>query len=101
MNFNYEFNETDTNKFIELRKKSKDVNVRDKLLTLILLATLSLSIHQISLIIGVTQRTIENWLKIFQEENLESLLRNNYKPKQPYLNRYQKNQLKIFVNQTF
>jgi transposase len=98
MNFNYEFNETETNKFIELRNKSKDMKVRDKLLTLILLATLSLSTHQISLIIGVTQRTIENWLKIFQEENLESLLRNNYKPKQPYLNRYQKNQLKIFVS---
>ena len=98
MKINYQFNESEINKFIELRKQSKDNKVRDKLLSLILIGKLSLTVDEVSNIIGTTKRTVENWLKMFINEGLDGLLRNNYKPKKPYLNHYQKNQVKIFVS---
>ena len=65
MKINYQFNESEINKFIELRKQSKDNKVRDKLLSLILIGKLSLTVDEVSNIIGTTKRTVENWLKMF------------------------------------
>ncbi|KPA18743.1 dDE family endonuclease [Candidatus Magnetomorum sp. HK-1] len=97
LNISYNFSNFEIEQLKLLRDQSNNYRLRERILSIILFATLSISIIQISEIIGKSQKTIENWITMYLNEGIDSLRSYNYKTKKPLLNYFQKNQIKIFV----
>ncbi|KPA13703.1 transposase, IS630 family [Candidatus Magnetomorum sp. HK-1] len=97
LDINYKFTDSEIEQLNILRVQSNNYRLRDKILSIILYATISISVLQISKIIGKSEKTIENWISAYFNEGIDCLKSYNYKPKKSLLNHFEKNQIKIFV----
>jgi len=94
---NHEFSDLEIEQLKKLRDQSKDIRVKERILSIIMFATLQISILHIAEVIGKSERTIENWIIKYIDEGIEGILSYNYKHKKKYLDLHQINQLRIFV----
>ena len=94
---NQEFSDLEIEQLKKLRDQSKNIRVKERILSIIMFATLQLSTLHIAEVIGKSARTIENWIIKYIDEGLEGISSYNYKQKNKYLNHHQLNQIRIFV----
>ena len=96
-NIHYSFSEFETTQLQKHRMQCKDYRIRDRLLSIILIATVFLTIEEVAIVLGKSKITIERWFNQYVNKGIDGILCYDYKPKQSYLNFNQKNQINIFV----
>jgi len=62
---NHEFSDFDIEQLKKYRDHCKDIRVKERILSVIMYATLSISTLLLAEIFGKTERTIENWILIW------------------------------------
>jgi len=78
---NHEFSDLEIEQLKELRDQSKNIRVKERVLSIIMFATLKLSILHIAEVIGKSERTVENWIIKYIDEGLKGISSYNYKQK--------------------
>jgi len=94
---NHEFSDFDIEQLKKYRDQCKDIRVKERILSIIMYATLSISTLLLAEIFGKTERTIENWILIYINDGIKGISSFNYKPKKKYLSFHELQQLRIFV----
>ena len=90
------FSENEIRNLEKYRDSLKDARLKVRVIALLMLAC-GLSSEVVSLIVGKTEKTVENWFQQYLTEGAGSLNSFDYKPKQPYLSINQINQVVIWV----
>lgn len=92
------FSNYEINQLMNYRDNQKNGRLKNRFITLLMLACTDSSIEQVSSVIGCCVRSITNWVELYKTQGIESLNSFNYKPKKPYLSFNQINQVIIYVN---
>ncbi len=90
------FSEDEIRNLEKCRDNQKDARLKVRVIAMLMLAH-GISSGDVSLIIGKTGKTVENWFQQYLTEGVGSLNSFDYKPKQPYLSINQINQVYIWV----
>lgn len=90
------FSENEIRELEKCRDNLKDARLKVRVIALLMLAR-GISPEDVSLIVGKTGKTVENWFQQYMTEGVGSLNSFGYKPKQPSLTFNQINQVIIWV----
>jgi len=91
------FSENDIKQLQDYRDRQEDFRLKLRFMAILSAVFNKDGIGNAAAVFGKHIETIKNWLFLYLTEGPEKLNSFNYKPKQPYLNRYQINQVIIFV----
>ncbi len=91
-----EFTPNEIKTLEEYRDRQKDKGLKIRFIALLMLAH-GTSVQATSSIVGVCEKTIENWYKQYRSKGVERLNNYNYKPKKTYLSYHQICQVVIWV----
>lgn len=92
----YVFSDLEIKNLKLYRDKQKNPALKIRFIVLLMIAFGS-DIMTVSSAAGISRYTIENWFNKYLTEGIDSINTFNYKPKQPYLNINQINQVVIWV----
>ena len=95
------FTENDIKKLQDYRDGQEDFRLKLRFMAILSVALnksdIEVAVENAAAVFGKSDATIKNWLIQYLTEGPEKVNSFNYKPKQSYLNRYQINQVIIFV----
>ncbi len=92
----YSFSESEIEILNKYRDQQNDIRLKVRFIALLMIAG-GIDITSVASITGKTVNTISNWLQQYISEGIDSMNSYDYKPKKPYLNFYQINQVVIYV----
>lgn len=96
---NYQFREEEVIRLEQYRDEQQDARLKMRFIVLLMLAR-GIALKDIAAITGVAMKTIENWHHQYLTKGIDCLNSFQYKPKQPYLNDEQTQQLLNWVGTT-
>jgi len=92
----YDFLKVEIEIIEKYRDRQKDGRLKIRFIALLMLANRH-PVDEVSSVIGVHLKTVENWYKQYRNKGIDSLNSFDYKPEKTYLGFHQINQLVIWV----
>jgi transposase len=80
----HKFSELEIEQLKNHSVQCKYLRVKERILSILMFATLQISTLQIAELIGKSERTIENWIIKYINEGLEGILSYNYTQKKSF-----------------
>jgi len=92
----YNFSESEIEILNKYRDQQNDTRLKVRFIALLMIAG-GIDITSVASITGKTVNTINNWLRQYISEGIDSINSYDYKPKKPYLDFFQINDVVIYV----
>lgn len=92
----YTFSQEEIEQIEKYRNKQPDARLKVRFIALLMIAK-GIEIHSVAQVIGYSLQSIEKWIHQYQTKGLDALNSFQYKPKKPYLNPEQIEQLADWV----
>ena len=92
----YEFSTSEIEQLRVLRDAQTDLRLQKRFLALLMLSK-KMNVDAITDILGISLYSLKNWFKNYIKNGADCLNSFQYKPKQPYINEVQCQELKTWV----
>jgi transposase len=92
----YKFSENEIEMLNKYRDQQNNIRLKVRFIALLMIAD-GTDITSVASITGKTVNTINNWLRQYISEGIDSMNSYDYKPKKPYLDFFQINHIVIYV----